>query len=327
VTIVCLGELLMDLFPAEQGAELAAVSAFLPVPGGAPANVAVAAARLGADTAFMGKVGDDGFGRRLASVLKENAVDTRGLRFDQEARTTLNFLTLPTPNSYECLFYRGADALFSPQDIDAGLLREAAVFHFGSVSLTEEPCRSATLEAARLAREAGALVSFDVNYRPTLWLKPAEALPQIRKAAAAADLLKVNESELRLLAGGDDPESSGGALLDLGPAILIVTLGEEGCALVRRSGCARYAGFRLPAVDATGCGDAFVGAWLVEAASLLGPSAKDRAARLAGLSEQSLAAVCRFANAAGALTATKKGVIPALPARGRVLELLGRTRG
>ena len=96
---------------------------------------------------------------------------------------------------------------------------------------------------------------------------------------------------------------------------------------MRRSGCARYAGFRLPAVDATGCGDAFVGAWLVEAASLLGPSAKDRAARLAGLSEQSLAAVCRFANAAGALTATKKGVIPALPARGRVLELLGRTRG
>ena len=329
MTIVCMGELLMDMFPAEEGADFAGVSAFLPVPGGAPANVAVAASRLGAAAAFMGKVGDDPFGRRLASVLRENGVDTRGLRFDQEARTTLNFLTLPTPQSYECLFYRnpGADTRFTVADISVDLLRETAIFHFGSVSLTEEPCRSATLEAARLARASGAIVSFDVNYRPTLWRQEGEALPQLRRAAAAAHIVKVNESELRLLASGDEPCENGGAVLDLGPQMLIVTLGGEGCALVRRSGCTPFAGFRVPVVDATGCGDAFVGAWLVQVASLLGFSPADRAAKLECLPDESLASVCRFANAAGALTAMKKGVIPALPTRSHVLELLREAGG
>jgi sugar/nucleoside kinase (ribokinase family) len=183
--------------------------------------VAVAASKLGARAAFIGKVGEDAFGRRLESVLKGYGVETRGMRFDREHRTTLNFMTIPDPNRTEMLFYRnpGADMLLAPDELDQELLASTAFYHFGSVSLAVEPCRSAALEGAAFARARGALVSFDVNYRPSLWENDARAKAEIIAALPRADIVKVNETELRLLSGTDDAPAGCTRILERGPAL------------------------------------------------------------------------------------------------------------
>jgi fructokinase len=323
--IVCLGEFILDMFPAETGVGFSSVSAFLPVPGGAPANVAVAAARAGEASAFIGKVGDDAFGRRLASVLRDCGVETRGMRFDPACRTTLNFITLPDRNSAEYLFYRnpGADMMLRPDELDRALLRQAVFFHFGSVSLTEEPCRSATLEAAREARAGGALVSFDVNYRPTLWRDEKTALAAVEEALPLTDIVKVNEREIALLSRRAPAEEACREVLDLGPALCAATLGPQGCAFAARAGGGSVPGFTVDAVDATGCGDAFMGTLLAAlAGAVAGAGGGERRARLEAVTAGELRSALRRANAAGALTATRKGVIPALPTAAEVREFL-----
>ena len=227
--IVCLGELLIDMFPAEVGRRLVEVSAFRPKPGGAPANVAVAATRLGAQSAFIGKVGDEAFGHHLADILRREDVEVRGMRYDQEARTGMAFIAMPDENTAEFVFYRnpGADMRLRADELDHNLLQETRAFHFGSLSLGQEPSRSATLEAAKIAREAGALISFDVNYRPTLWSSPEAAYEQVMATIPHADLLKVNEVELALLAGSEDLDSDSKTLLQMGPNLCVVTLGPD----------------------------------------------------------------------------------------------------
>jgi len=214
--IVCLGEILMDMFPAEIGRSMVDVSAFLPKPGGAPANVAVAASRLGAKSAFIGKVGDDIFGHYLEKILFGEGVVTQGMRYDQQARTTMVFIAIPDAHSAEYMFYRnpGADMLLVPGDLDRQLLQETNSFHFGSLSLIDEPSRSATLEAIKIAADAGALISFDVNYRPTLWKSPEEAIERVMTTIPLVNLLKVNEIELSLLGGMDDVDAATKTLLE-----------------------------------------------------------------------------------------------------------------
>ena len=153
--IVCLGEVLVDMFPAELGRRLVEVSAFRPKPGGAPANVAVAAVRLGARSAFIGKVGDEAFGHHLADVLRQEGVEVRGMRFDAEARTGMAFIAMPDENTSEFVFYRnpGADMRLRADELDRELLQATRAFHFGSLSLGQEPSRSATLEAVKIARQ------------------------------------------------------------------------------------------------------------------------------------------------------------------------------
>lgn len=317
--IVCLGEIILDMFASETGKDFFTVSAFIPVAGGAPANVAVAAARLGAKSAFIGKAGEDAFGRRLEAVLKSYGVDTRGMRFDTHSRTTLNFMTLPDANRTEMLFYRnpGADMLLEPGELDRGLLAETAIYHFGSVSLAAEPCRSATLEAARVAREAGATVSFDVNYRPGLWDSQQHARAEIEGALGLADIVKVNEAELSFLSGTEEPEEGCRKITEKGPALCVATLGPYGSAWATSSSAGTAPGFKVKAVDATGCGDAFMAALLVK---LL----PNRAALGKGLDVAMLQQSVGWANAAGALTARKKGVMSALPDSREVDALAGR---
>jgi fructokinase len=321
--IVTLGELILDMFASESGKDFSSVTAFVPVAGGAPANVAVAASLLGAKSAFIGKVGEDPFGHRLESVLKRYGVDTRGMRFDPRYRTTLNFMTIPHPDRTEMLFYRnpGADMLLQPDELDIELIERSAVYHFGSVSLAVEPCRSAALEAARRARKAGALVSFDVNYRPGLWDSEARAKAEIEAAIPLADILKVNETELRLIAGSADARTGCRSIVDLGPALCVATLGPGGSAWATRAGSAAVAGFTVQAVDATGCGDAFMAALLVQALSALGGRSENRRRALEGLAPDALSRALQWANAAGALTARTKGVMNALPDR-RAVEAL-----
>ncbi len=314
--IVCLGELLVDMFPAEVGRSLVEVTAFRPVPGGAPANAAVAAARLGARSAFIGKVGDDAFGHHLAGVLKREGVDVRGMRFDDHARTTMNIMAQPDAHSYDCLFYRnpGADILLRPEELDHSLLEGTHAFHFGSLSLTDEPSRSATLEAVRLARAAGALISFDVNYRPTLWSSPAEARARVMEVVPHVNLLKVNEAELALLAGSDDLDAASQVLLGYGPELCVVTLGPDGSYFRAAAGGERVPGFAVHTVDATGCGDAFIAGllWQLVAAGRW----RER------LTLEYLRRSLRYANAVGALTALTQGVIPSLPTAAQVDKFL-----
>ena len=315
VDVVCLGEILIDMFPSELGRRLVEVPAFHPKPGGAPANVAVAAARLGAKSAFMGKVGDDLFGHHLAQVLAREGVEGRGLRFDAQARTTMAIIAMPDENTAEFVFYRnpGADMRLRPEELDGDLLREARAFHFGSLSLTDEPARSATREAIRRAREAGALVSFDVNYRPTLWTSPQQAQAIVMEMIPQVDLLKVNESELDLLAG-NDLEAGTRALLERGPKLVIVTLGPNGCYFRFAEGGAHVRGFKVKTVDAVGCGDAFIAGLLTRLVVNGDWRSQLRMDRLRDC--------LRYANAVGALTALAPGVIPALPTAASVEAFL-----
>jgi len=314
--IVCLGELLVDMFPAEVGRSLTQVSAFRPKPGGAPANVAVAAVRLGAQSAFIGKVGDDAFGHHLAEVLRQEGVDIRGMRYDPEARTGMAFIAMPDVNSYEILFYRnpGADMRLRADELERELLGSARAFHFGSLSLIQQPSRGATLEAAEIARQAGALVSFDVNYRPLLWRGPEEARERVMATVPEVDLLKVNEIELQVLTGERDPETGSAQLLDCGPALVVVTLGPEGSFFRVAEGGEHVPAFQVETVDATGCGDGFIAGLLCQL--VLGAEWRDQ------LSVARMREVLRYANAVGALTALTQGVIPALPTAAQVDDFL-----
>jgi fructokinase len=324
IDIVCLGELILDMFASEPGKDFFSVSSFIPVAGGGPANVAVAAKKLGATSAFIGKVGEDPFGRRLEKVLAGYGVETRGMRFDPEHRTTLNFMTLPDPNRTEMLFYRnpGADMLLGPEELDSDLIGSASVYHFGSVSLAVEPCRSAALEGARQARASGALVSFDANYRPGLWPSESRARAEITAALAFADIVKVNELELRLLAGTDNAPEGCAALLPHGAALCVATLGPHGSAWAAAGSQGSVPGFVVDVVDATGCGDAFMAALLVRLLGAMAGKQGNRRGCLEALGASPLAEVIRYANAAGALTARSKGVMTALPFARDVEKLL-----
>lgn len=316
MNLVCLGEYLIDFFPEEVGRVLTDVSAFHPKPGGAPANVAVAASRLGYASAFIGKVGQDAFGDFLASVLIREKVETRGLRFDPLARTTLVFLSKPDANSYECLFYRnpGADTNLQPDELDQGLLRETRAFQFGSLSLTDEPSRSATRAAIGIAHQVGALVCYDVNYRPTLWKNSEEARQMALELIPLVDMVKVNETELVLLGGNETMEIAARKLRALGPEICVVTLGERGSYIQTSLGDAFVPAFLVEVVDATGCGDAFLAALLCKMTE--GSNWRSE------LNPMSLHNLLYYANAVGALTAMTRGTIPALPTAAQVDEFI-----
>jgi fructokinase len=313
--IVCLGEVLVDMFPAELGRPLAEVSAFRPKPGGAPANVAVAAARLGAESGFIGKVGDDAFGHHLAAVLEAEGVNVSGMRYDQEARTGLAFIAMPDVNTYDILFYRnpGADMRLRTDELDREILERAQAFHFGALSLIQEPSRSATLEALCIAREAGALISFDVNYRADLWSKE-EAYERVMATVPSVDLLKINEVEVEILGGAEDTDAVCSALLGLGPSLVVVTLGPEGSSFRVAEGGEHVPAFRVETVDATGCGDGFVAGLLCQL--VVGADWRQQ------LTVPRMREILRYANGVGALTSLTQGVIPALPAAEQVEAFL-----
>ncbi|KAK6914551.1 Carbohydrate kinase PfkB [Dillenia turbinata] len=313
--IVSFGEMLIDFVPTVSGVSLAEAPGFLKAPGGAPANVAIAVARLGGKAAFVGKLGDDEFGHMLAEILKVNGVNGDGILYDQGARTALAFVTLRSDGEREFMFYRNpsADMLLTPDELNLELIRSAKVFHYGSISLIVEPCRSAHLRAMEVAKEAGALLSYDPNLRLPLWPSAEEAREQIMSIWDKAEVIKVSDVELEFLTGSDriDDESAL-SLWHPNLKLLLVTLGEKGCRYYTKNFHGSVDAFTVKTVDTTGAGDAFVGALLcklVDDCSIL----KD---------EARLREVLRFANACGAITTTKKGAIPALPTESEVLSLL-----
>jgi fructokinase len=317
IDVTCLGEALIDMFSAEVGRPLAEVSTFYPMPGGAPANVAVAVARLGASSAFIGKVGDDPFGQHLAATLALQGVETRGIRFDNEARTGLNFHAQVDENTASHLFYRNpsADMRLTSTELDGELLHSTHTYYFGSISLIQEPSRNATQEALRIAKEAGAMIAFDVNYREGLWARPEDARTQMLAMIPYVNILKLNEDEVVLLTGSSDLTSALKQLEKLGPELCAVTLGHNGSAYQYAGKNALVPPFKVHAIEPTGSGDAFMATLLVQLLST-DRQWRDR------MQSCSMYDLLRRANAAGALTATKKGAFAGFPTSASITELV-----
>ncbi|XP_020223313.1 fructokinase-2 [Cajanus cajan] len=313
--IASFGEMLIDFVPTVSGVSLAEAPGFLKAPGGAPANVAIAVARLGGKAAFVGKLGDDEFGHMLAGILKENGVRGDGITFDEGARTALAFVTLRADGEREFMFYRNpsADMLLRPEELNLELIRSAKVFHYGSISLIVEPCRSAHLKAMEVAKEAGCLLSYDPNLRLPLWPSAEEARKQILSIWEKADLIKVSDVELEFLTGSDKiDDDSALSLWHPNLKLLLVTLGEHGSRYYTKNFHGSVDAFHVNTVDTTGAGDSFVGA-------LLSKIVDDQAILE---DEPRLREVLKFANACGAITTTKKGAIPALPKEEDALKLI-----
>ena len=303
--IVTLGELLIDFVPTVSGVSLIEAPAFKKAPGGAPANVAAGLAKLGVSCAFLGKVGDDAFGQFLKETLDEVGVNTEGLIFSEEARTALAFVSLRADGEREFMFYRhpSADMLYRPDEVAVELIKNAKIFHFGSISLISEPSRSATQAALKAAKEAGLLISYDPNLRLALWPDAEAARTGMLSVWEQSELIKVSEEELTFLTGETDPARAVDKLWHKNLQLLVVTLGKGGCIYFTPDFQGTVPGFSVKAIDTTGAGDGFV------AGLLRGLLNKPDALH----SETELRSACRFANAVGALTTTQRGAIPALP--------------
>lgn len=300
-----MGELLIDFTPmgeTDDGRLL-----FARNPGGAPANVAVQALRAGVSSGFLGRVGKDMFGDFLVSTLKDCRVETVGLSQDPAFATSLAFVQLNGQGDRDFSFYRnpGADTRLSFDEVDLSLLDSCKLLCFGSLLLTAEPSRSTVEKLVDYARSQGKITAYDPNWRPPLWADKAEGVARMRSLADKADIMKVSDEELILLTERQDLASGAKALLEQGVSLVVVTQGPKGCTVFTSAFSLQKNTYDTKVVDTTGSGDSFFGALL---AKIIQSGKRPEA-----LSQEELADFVDFANAAGAVCATKTGAIPALP--------------
>lgn len=312
--IVTLGELLIDFTAA--GLSPDGMRLFEQNPGGAVANVACALSSLGGKAAFIGKVGSDMHGSFLEQTLREKSVDTTGLMVDSSVFTTLAFVALGVGGEREFSFARkpGADTCLRPDEIDYSLIENTKVFHIGSLSLTAEPARSSTYAATERARKAGVIISYDPNYRASLWQNKQSAINEMRGILPFVDIMKLSDEETELLTDIASPEGASEALVDMGIKCVAVTLGEKGAFIRTKGGSSIVEGFSMQATDTTGAGDAFWGGFLY--------SFIKGGKRLGELTISDAMSYSLTGNAAAALCITKRGGIPAMPDLGAVEQLL-----
>ncbi len=309
IQAICLGPAVIDMVALEAGVALDSPNAYVAAPGGSSANVAVGLSKLGVRTAFVGKVGDDAFGSLLEKTLRQNGVDTSGMSYSKEARTTLVFIS---ERDGGILFYRnpGADMLLSCDEIDEGMFKEASLLHFDTVCMSHEPACSAMIHAIELARRHRLFISFDVNYRADIWENPEVAKERARYALERSDFVKLSLEELEFLFETTDMEKGSETVLAQSDKIQLaaVTAGEGGSFARTRNASKFVDAAKVTCVDATGCGDAFVAAIISRLMHWNG-----QGKTIAELSADDLEQALRFANVAGGFTARNKGVIPALP--------------
>ncbi len=310
IDVIALGEALIDF--TESGASTAGARLFEQNPGGAPANVACAVARLGGRAAFLGKVGDDMHGNFLRQTLKSAAADTSGMMVDSGVLTTLALVALGGrgERSFSFAWSPGADTCLTTEEIDPALLERGKLLHVGSLSLTDEPARSATFHAVKLARELGLTVAYDPNYRASLWPDEATAREGMRSMVPFCDVMKLSDEETELLTGEKAPEAAAEKLLSQGVACVVVTLGSDGALVATKEGCRKVEAFPAQAVDTTGAGDAFWGAFLTQL------TRNHKASKDLTLDEA--AAYAKFANAAASICVSRRGGIPAMPTAAEV---------
>ena len=257
--ILTVGEILIDL--TQSGVSENGIPLYSANPGGAPANVAVAASRLGASAAFIGKVGNDAYGGFLLKTLNENNVNTDGVIVDNSANTTLAVVSVNEMGERDFAFYRknSADTLLSENEITDQQLCDTHILHFGSVSLTDEPSRTATLSAVKRAKSLGATITYDPNYRARLWNSEAEAVEQMKNPLSLVDILKVSDEEIPLICGTDNIEEAARQLCEqYDIKLVLVTLGAKGAYYrFKDMGCV-VPGVKVTVADTNGAGDTFL---------------------------------------------------------------------
>ena len=319
--IVCFGEALIDFLASPIAAD--ETRTFRQYAGGAPANAAVAVAKLGGRCEFIGMLGQDMFGDFLLDSLRAAGVAVHHVRRTAQAPTALAFVSLDAQGERSFSFYRppAADLLFRDADFEDGGLAEAGFFHVCSNSLTDAGIAAATLSGMARARAAGALVSIDLNLRPALWPHATPSLPVLWQALEKADLVKLAQEELEFLEEGRMDDGAIVARLLRSARLVLLT---DGAAPVRwhtRAGSGQLPTFALRAVDTTAAGDAFIGG-LLSQLQRCGVNASDFDAFLAHPS--GLEGCLRYASACGALAVTRHGAFAALPSHEEALALMGQ---
>ncbi len=313
--VVALGELLVDFTcVSSDGDGYPTLAAH---PGGAPANYLAALSKLGAKTALMGKVGDDTFGHLLRGTLEKCGICTDGLEMDGSVFTTLAFVTLDGRGEREFAFARkpGADTCLRQEELMLQLIDEAKVFHFGSLSLTDEPARTATQKAVIYAKEQGKLLSFDPNLRRPLWRGLDEARQQMLWGLSQADVVKISDDEVDFLLGLDAEEGAKQIVERFGAKLVFVTCGVEGCVYCNANTCGKAAApDNIRAVDTTGAGDIFGGSAMWQLLEIKKAPQE--------LTAQELEQVARFACTAASLSTTRYGGIGAAPSYEEIVAAL-----
>ncbi len=311
--VTCLGDLVMDLIPhakTEQG------WLYAPSPGGAPGNVAVGLARLGRRVAMLAKVGDDAFGTTIIATLEKNGVDASGVMRTTQGKTRLSVVSLKPDGEREFLFYRDnpADLLFSKEDINPAQIKSAAVLHVGGLLMAAPGSAEAQLEAMEIARNAGRLVSVDLNFRPSLWPNVTSMVAAGRELIGRSTIVKLSEEELITVTGDQSIEKSARSLWHDDLKLMAVTKGAAGAELFSTYGKFICSGFAVDAVDTTAAGDAFM-ASLLSGILAIAPRKSD---------DEQLGTILREACAAGALATTKRGAMDSLPTKVEIEQLLSR---
>ncbi|MBR6027911.1 MAG: carbohydrate kinase [Clostridia bacterium] len=314
--VVALGELLIDFAPVSVNE--AGYPTLSANPGGAPGNFLAALNKYGCSTAMIGKVGDDMFGRLLVSTLKGAGIDTRGVVADPAWFTTLAFVSLDASGNRDFSFARkpGADTRLRPEEVDESLLSDCRVFHFGTLSLTDEPAASATRRAISLARSHGALISLDPNLRKPLWPSEDAARSAIDWSLHQADIVKISDEEIRWL-WGMSPEQGARLLLEeYDVSLVYATLGPRGCHTANAKAAVTVPSpLGIRPVDTTGAGDIFGGSAMSRFLSLHKAPAD--------LTGDDLRAITAFACTAASLSTQKHGGITSVPEMAEVLSRLG----
>lgn len=311
--VTAMGEMLIDFTlngQSEQGNNL-----FEACPGGAPCNVLAMLNKLGRKTAFIGKVGEDQFGRLLKGTIDELGIETKGLILDKEIHTTLAFVHTFPDGDREFSFYRkpGADMMLSEGEVDYDLIRQSRIFHFGTLSMTDEPVRSATKKALEVAKEAGCLITFDPNLRPPLWDSLDEAKRQMEYGFQYCDMLKISDNEIQFVSGKEDYDEGIRYLQDkYNIPLIFLTMGKDGSRAYYKDMRVERKGFSVKAIETTGAGDTFCGC------SIHGLLTHG----LEGLTEEILGDMLTYANAGAALITMKKGAIRSMPDPENITKLI-----
>lgn len=313
--VVALGELLIDFAPVS--ADEAGYPTLKAQPGGAPGNFLAALQEYGCSTALLGKVGDDAFGKLLVRTLQERGIETSGIVADPDVFTTMAFVALDAEGNRSFSFARkpGADTCLRAEELDLELVDGCKVFHFGTLSLTNDPARTATVTAVEYAKKQGKLISFDPNLRKPLWPSDAAAKEQIEWGLRKADIVKISDEEIEFLWGLSPEDGAKKLLSEYGVQLLYATLGPKGCYTANRQGGVKVSSpDGIHVVDTTGAGDIF------------GGSAMSRFLRLGKapgeLSADELFAVTRFACCAASLSTQTHGGINSIVPEQRVLEIV-----
>ena len=314
IDVTALGELLIDF--TQNGISEQGNSLFEANPGGAPCNVLSMLSKLGHKTAFIGKVGNDSFGKQLKNVLEEVGIDATYLTMDNEVHTTLALVHTFADGDRDFSFYRnpGADMMLTEEEIPEDLIRNTKIFHFGTLSMTHEGVRKATKKALEFAKKAGAMISFDPNLRPPLWDSLETAKEQVLYGLQFCDILKISDNEIQWLTGKEDYTDGVNWILErFQIPLILISMGKEGSRAYYKGKIVEAAPFlQQNTIETTGAGDTFIGCvlhYILEHG-------------LENLTEDNLTEMLRFANAAAALITTRKGALRVMPSREEVEKLL-----